>query len=226
MKRKLNYGDIFSLEVAKGKYVFGRILFNVEEQYAPFYNETEIENYLSSYFGCQLVEMYKGIYDSSEYKGYDEILIPRAFVGNIDDRYNKDVAWQKVGHKSIDYTKVEFPEIIGNMNNGIWLMRGELIFQIYSFDDADDAPVDWLLEPYVGVLGDACLFMQGRKDLIEGFVADEYLIDSDLLYHPELRIKLYEEIDRDPKQSYYELSKDEGFDFGRLFNKLNVIMDA
>lgn len=217
MKRKLNPGDIFSLEVAKGKYVFGRILFNVKEQYSEYFNEEEVENYLSSYFGCQLVEIYKGIYDSTEYKNYDEILVPRTFVSNIDDRYNKSVPWQKVGHKTIDYTKVEFPEVIGNMNSAVWLMRGELVFQIHSVDDTDDLPVSWIVEPPVEVLGDACLFLQGRKDLIEGFVANDYLTDSDLLYYPELRAKFYKEIGRDATKTYYELSKEEGYDFSRFY---------
>lgn len=217
MKRKLNPGDIFSLEVAKRKYVFGRILFNVEEQYSPYFNKGVYENYLSSYFGCQLVEIYKGIYDSPEYKNYNEVLISRTFVSNIDDKYNKRVPWQKVGHKAIDYTKVEFPEIVGNMNSAIWLLRGELIFQLHSVNDIDDIPVSWVLEPYVKVLGDACLFLQGKKDLIEGFVAKDYLTDTDLLYHPELRAKLYKEIGRDADKSYYELSQEEGYDFSRFY---------
>jgi hypothetical protein len=218
VKKKLNYGDIFYLEAAKGKYVFGRVLFNVDEQYVPHSNEEESNTYLDSYYGCQLVEIYKGIYDSSDYNNkYNEVLIPRAFVVNIHSKSNK-VAWGKVGYKEVDYTKVEFPEVIGRSNNAIWLKRGELSFQLLNHDEITSEPFIVAIN-YPTNIVTSSLFLQGRKDLIKLLVLEKYMIPQDLYFYPEIRIKLYKEIGRDLNKSYYELSKEEGFDFSRFYNK-------
>jgi hypothetical protein len=55
--------------------------------------------------------------------------------------------------------------------------------------------------------------------LIEEDIFDSYLTDSNLRYHPELRKRVYEEMDEDPTLSYYEFAKKRGFDLARFYEK-------
>jgi len=45
------------------------------------------------------------------------------------------------------------------------------------------------------------------------------ITDRDLLYNQELRHKIYADLNIDPGKSYYELSKEKGFDLARFYEK-------
>ena len=220
-KKKLTYGDIFYLELPNKKYVVGKVLFDVEKQCDREDIVVEYENYLDSFGGCQLIEMYKGIYDNPNDIQKFEVLIPRVFVYNIDSRANS-LPYGIVAHEKIDYTKVEFPEVVGRTCGSVRLLRGELPFAIeddYSFDEKDlgGFPVAYGAE-FPMVIAKMCLYMQGREDLIVGeFYRQNGLKDKDLLYHPELRKKLYKRVGADPDKSYYELALSQGYDLGRFY---------
>jgi hypothetical protein len=194
------------------------VLFDVEKQGTKPGIIVGYDNYLSSFGGCQLIEMYKGIYDTPDAIKVFEVLIPRVFVYNIDSKANK-LPWGKIGEEKIDYTKVEFPEVIGNFYGEVRLLLGELNFILHSYTNALDSGIAYG-EEYPEFIADLCLYLQGRKDLIEDF-HEAYYEDGinrhDLLYHPELREKLYKEIGEDPNKSYYELAKEKGFDLGRFY---------
>jgi hypothetical protein len=165
-KKSLTSGDIFYLEAAPEIFVFGRALFDVEKQGTKLGIEVGYDNYLSSFGGCQLIEIYKGLHATKDYKA-TEVLIPRVFVYNLDSKINK-VAWGKIGHQKIDYRKIEFPEVIGNADSKVKLMQGELSF-VTKFTDAEEIGIMWgPIHPVV--VADANLFLQDRKDLIVGFV--------------------------------------------------------
>lgn len=70
---------------------------------------------------------------------------------------------------------------------------------------------------YIEVILDACLALQNREDLIDGEYYPESLTDLDLYFHPEKRNKIYAELGLDPAKSYYELSKEMGFDLARFY---------
>lgn len=64
----------------------------------------------------------------------------------------------------------------------------------------------------------ASLHFQNRRDLIpEDVRRESYLEDNDLYYHPELRRKIYADLNIDPDKSYYDLSKEMGFDLERFY---------
>jgi len=224
-KQQLKIGDIFYLEVrTKNNYVFGRVLFDVDKQY---YKVVDTKTFPHEYFpylhmshnGCQLVEMYKGIYDSPDFLP-TEVLIPRVFTKNIDGKENI-LSWGIVGNKPIDYTKIEFPEHLNNMNGTLFLDRGELSIKTEFRDDGTTPNLKTLI--YVPVtIGNACLFWQDRKDLISSPVWPNYIKDRDLMYFPELRKEIYRQIAEDPALSYYELSKKKGLDLARFYEK-NII---
>lgn len=193
VKQKLKVGDIFYLEVIPGKYSFGRMLFDVDKQYHKIVDVTDSSIFSNDYFpyllmshnSCQLIEMYKGIFDTPELIS-TEILIPRVFTRNIDGKRNL-LTW------GIVYTKVEFPEHLNNKNGGITLDRGELSIKIEVGTLENEDLKTSINVP--GVIGDAYLFLQDKGDLIPANIRrPDYIKENDLLYYPELRKKIYHQI--------------------------------
>ncbi|MDR1370956.1 MAG: hypothetical protein LBJ72_12665 [Dysgonamonadaceae bacterium] len=216
-KKELTYGDLFYLELPNSKYVAGRVLFDVEKQCSKDGIVVEHENYMDLFGGCQLIEMYKGIYDNLNDIQTFEILIPRVFVFNIDSKSN-ELPYGILRHEEIDYTKVEFPENIGDSHEKIRLMRGELHFILHDIYEEYPEYDLFPTSQFPITIAKMCLFMQGRKDMIVGeFYDEEGLKDCDLLYHAELREKLYQKIGEDPNKSYYQLAKEHGYDLGRFY---------
>ncbi|KQS91263.1 hypothetical protein [Chryseobacterium sp. Leaf394] len=187
-------------------FVFGRILFDIEEQVYKS-KKDNFDNYFDCYRGCYLVEMYKGIYDSTELPENLEVLIPRYFVTNKDK-----TIWNLAGFKKVDFEKVEFPEVVGTAFNENRLMRGEL-----NFKNPITYPGILPSYDYPVVLVDICLALQGKENLIDGEYYHESLTDLDLLHHPKIRTEIYKEIAIDPDKSYYELSEERGFDLARFY---------
>ncbi|MGN7993309.1 hypothetical protein ACTJJS_13220 [Chitinophaga sp. 22308] len=216
MAKKIETGDIFYWKLeSQSLFIFGRILFDVDLQVEkPIGNS---ESYFTCYTGCQLVEIYKGIYTCPEVPDTLEILIPRVFVFRIDVKANK-LQWGKAGYMAVDFTKVEFPEVVGNAYNEVRLMRGELYFKT-SIKDPVAHPGILPGAEFPVVILDAALWLQGREDLIEGKYYPESLTDLDLHYHPQARQQIYHDLKIDPDKSYYELAKEMGFDLGRLYRK-------
>jgi hypothetical protein len=213
-KEKLIQGDIFYFETEnEKKYVFGRVLFDVDEQLKK--KKVNDESYFTTYSGCQLIEVYKGVYNSINLPDNIEVLIPRVFVFKIDSKTNS-INWGKIGHKNIDIKKIEFPEVVGNAYNEVRLMRGELYFKT-SIEDPIEFPGVLPAPEYPVVILDASLGLQNREDLIEGDYYSESLTDLDLLYHKKERNKIYIDLGIDPDKSYYELSKEMGFDLERFY---------
>jgi len=226
-KEKLSHGDLFYLELPGQVYVRGRVLFDVKKQYHKLVDYDTLPNSQQNYFhwygGCQLVEIYKGVYSSvSQMKSsIGEIIIPGVLIVAIDSRANKEVPFGKLGHIPVDYTQIEFPETLPSNDDEekVYLNRGEIrLLTRVPFSEGKQIDIRATLE-YPDVLGDASLFYQSRQDLIKGHVYDSYLTDSNLRYHPELRKRVYEEIGEDPTLSYYEFSKRRGFDLARFYEK-------
>jgi len=226
-KEKLSHGDLFYLELPGNVYVRGRVLFDVHKQYHKLVDYNALpdsqQNYFHWYAGCQLVEMYKGVYSSASQikSSLGEVLIAGALIVAIDSRGNKEVPFGKLGHIPVDYTQIEFPETlpINDDEESVYLHRGELsLLTRLPFKEGEQIDISDTLE-YPTVLGDASLFYQNRRDLIKRYVYDSYLTDSNLRYHPELRKRVYEEMGEDPTLSYYEFAKKRGFDLARFFEK-------
>lgn len=214
MKKKISTGDIFYWkQEGHPRYIFGRVLFDVDRQLKDVVVDSE--SYFTSYTGCQLVEIYSGIYTSTLPPGSLEILIPRVFVFRMDLKSHQ-IECGKAGYKEVDITKVEFPEVVGNAYNEVRLMRGELYFRT-GIKDAVEYPGVLPGAEFPMVVLDAALALQGREDLITGEYYPESLTDLDLYYHPDIRREIYHDLKISPDVSYYELAKEMGRDLGRLY---------
>ena len=216
MNKKLKVGELFYLKTQKeNKYIFGRVLFDVKKQYFNSKNKIDEESYFDIYEDCQLVEIYKGIYNSEIPPNELEVLIPRVFVIRIDSKEN-NVKWDKVSHENVDFKKIEFPEVVGESYGEIRLMRGEIYIKTNIKNPVDYPGILPSFE-YPIVILDASLALQNREDLIDGEYFPDSLTDLDLYYHPEIRNKIYQDLGLDPDKSYYELSKEMGFDLARFY---------
>jgi hypothetical protein len=223
---KLVPGDLFYLALPGDKYVTGRVLFDVEKQYHKLVDYEALwraggSNYFDWYKPEQLVEMYAGIYDHEPdgVEAHPQVLVPAAFMVALDSRANREIGYGILGNRPVDYTRLEFPEVLDNdeMRDEVWLDRGELHLPTrLSFKESKQ--IDIRAErTYPTIIGDACLFFQNRPDLITRFVRSHYLA-NDLRRHPELRQRVYAEMGLDPEQSYYELARQRGFDLGRFYD--------
>lgn len=216
-KEKLNYGDLFYLQLEEfDKFIFGEILFDVEKQYFSMAIEQDVESYFDVYEECQLIRMFKGIYDTPELPDHLEILIDSVFIYRIDSKSNR-LKWGKAGQNVIDYKTVEFPEIIGETDGKVKLLRGELHFNTV-YKDTDQFEINWSAE-YAEVLANECVHLQGREDLIAGEHYSDSFKEMNLRNYPQLRNKVYEDLQLDPGKSYYELSKEKGLDLARFYEK-------
>ncbi|MEK6511155.1 Imm26 family immunity protein [Myroides odoratimimus] len=214
-KETLNHGDIFYLKLEDfDKYIFGTILFDVDKQYFNSEFKQDSESCLNSFRGCQIIRMYKGIYDSPELPKQLETLISEVYIVSIDSKYNK-LEWGKIGHQKIDYKTIEFPEIIGNSHGKVRLLRGELYIDT-PYKDADEFDINWSFE-YPEVLVNECVYREHREDLIKTMHFPKYFKKIDLRNFPEIRAKIYADLRLDYNKSYYELSKEMGYDLARLY---------
>jgi hypothetical protein len=223
-KEKLNHGDVFYLELPNQVYVTGRVLFDVKKQYNKLVDYEALpdsqRNYFKWYSGCQLVEMYKGIYKSIGQFNTNqrEVILSEVLIPGIDTRYGVELPYGKLGHVPVDYTQLEFPEYLNPSGDEVFLSRGEVRLRTrISRQESDQLRLTSSVG-HPGALGDASLFLQGRPDLIDGHVRQSYFTDS-LRHHSELRKRVYEEIGEDPTLPYYEFAKKHGFDLARFYDK-------
>ncbi|AJH15847.1 Imm26 family immunity protein [Myroides profundi] len=214
-KETLNHGDIFYLKLEDfDKYIFGTILFDVDKQYFNSEFKQDSESCLNSFRGCQVIRMYKGIYDTPELPKKLEVLINEIFIYSLESKYTR-IEWRKIGHQKIDYKTIEFPEIIGNSYGKVRLLRGELYIDT-PYIDAEEFDISWSFE-YPEVLANECVYQQGKEELISGEFYSGEFENLNLRNFPEMRTKLYEDLGLDPNKSYYELSKEMGYDLARLY---------
>jgi len=224
MSKKLKVGDIFYLKLKETEnYIFGRLLFDVKKQYHKMIAPEIFTEYYSPYLRmfyseCQLVEMYEGVYEKIEdYIDDRKVIIPRVLTLGIDSKRNV-LGWGVLKNKKVDYTQVDFPEHLNYGFNKVALNRGELVLDT-SLKEEDAEKIDIRSTMCVPItVAYASLHFQNRRDLIpEDVRRESYLEDNDLYYHPELRRKIYADLNIDPNKSYYGLSKEMGFDLERFY---------
>lgn len=224
-KNKAQVGDIFYLKLKDlDKYVFGRILFDVDKQYHKVVDVNKLPNdyfpYLRMFYDkCQLVEMYDGVYDKVGDFNTKTTLIPHAFTRSIDSK-NNILEWGIIQNDPVDYTKINFPEQLNYGSNQVRLCRGELAIPTnISKESAEQIGFKSNMNVPL-TIACASLHFQDKRDLIpEDIRYPVYLTDRDLLYNQELRNKVYADLNLDPKKSYYELAKEMGFDLARFYEK-------
>ncbi len=222
---KINVGDIFYLKLKINKYIFCRILFSVDKQYdkVKIKKKNDIFNYLDGLpKDTYLIEVFEGLFDTPLFERKNtKVLVPRMYVvlESLDD-----IEIGIIENQKVDPKKVEFPEILfpysENRKTLVRLQRGELVF-ITDMTEVDYEELglesfthDICMVPFI------VLNMMGLGNLIddeEDYLRNETVKNLDILYHPKLRKKIYDELKIDPNKSYYELSKELGHDLSRFY---------
>lgn len=213
MKNKLNLGDVFYLQLKnKEKYVIGRVLFDVEHQF--YKNNVDNNNYFDVFRECQLVEIYDLIFDDLSKIEINETIIPNTFVYRIDSKANQ-INWGILDNQIVQYEKIEFPEVITIVDGVVKLLRGELSIQT-KYENPRDFNLRFGAE-FPIVIANQAAYSQGQSAIVEGFHSEKSFLKMDLRNFPELRNKVYSDLNLDPEKSYYELSKEMGFDLARFY---------
>lgn len=214
MKKGITVGDVFAIKIENTEYYyFGRILFDVKEQYD---NWEQRENYLDWHNDSVLIETYKHISKDPIISTYD-VAVDSTFIPK-KNLLKQDV--EVIDNIKVDPTKVTFPETLKNFERTCLFTVGELALKTnlsteYAYDNIKVFPNMGNIY-YIQL---ATLDFAGRKDLIEDKedIMDNYFKFSDLRSLPEKRKEVYESINEDLNQTYYELAKKHGFDIARLY---------
>lgn len=212
--RKITTGDVFAIKIENSEYYyFGRILFDVKEQYD---NSGNALCYLDWHNSSVLIETYKHISTETNIDQYD-VAVKSTFIPK-KDLLRQDI--QIVKNILVNPQKVSFPETMKNIENKTYFAVGELALET-------DIPSDYVYDnikvfPTMGnlyYLQLATLDYSGRRDLIEEKedIIDNYFAFSDLRSLPQKRLEVYQAIDEDSTQSYYELALKHGFDLARFY---------
>lgn len=227
-KLKFKTGDIFSLEVAKNEFMYGRIVFDVTNQYMksvyPKNQEEGVENYLDSFNGCFLVETFLGLHKSLKDVDFDKKAVQGTFVTKnfYDDDFFSERNFAIETNIPIDPRKVSFPETLSLSNGNVYFSNGELylpipIDQSTYYDEIKVMPsfgygYRGIIVPTLGI--------SNREDLLEEDDKEKYnyFRYSDLKSSPDIRTEIYAMIGENPNISYYELALKHGFDLARLYN--------
>ena len=219
--QKLKLGDVFYIEAVKGKFVFGKVLFDVDKQYRKKekLQKTELVNSSNKlqgwYAGCLLIEMYTGVSNSIESMQNNGVLIKRAIcsIGGLEDQN-----WGVITNEHVDVKLVSFPETLVRSNDFICIDCGELEFKTSLTEKEYDQLNVSASRIDITSVADICLNMQGFSDLLEeAYQKKRTMAKYDLMYHPSIRTKIYKGLNLDPDKSYYELSKEHGFDLKRFY---------
>lgn len=210
-------GDIFTFQLPNEKYGFGRILLDVSRQCIEP-NLIDKSSPLDFFAGCVLVEVYKQISEQPILTS-SEILIPGIYC--MDDEL--DSMWTIVGHEKIDPLKIDFPEYVSSRGVRDCFTKGEIrwFFPPKAVRYPNNNIAEELnIYPNFGSPGGLpyiCLYYLDLKHLITPMNPEAYNRDNtDLRLSPH-RSKIYQMLEEDENQSYYEMSSKLGLDVTRFY---------
>ena len=218
---KLKTGDIFSIEATEHEFVFGRVLFDPDEQYLNKIPKEEQFSYLDFFGGCVLIETYIGVFPSFENIDIKKTGIKGNFVSKKMFK-REDV--KIIDNQPVNPKEVSFPEVISTYNSNYYFTVGELKIPITI--TSDEYKEIHVYPAYGSGYWElvATLVWSGRKDLVkEEKIKDNtvdvsyYFTAEDLKFSPEKRNKIYAMLHENPNQSYYEMALKFGFDLARLY---------
>ncbi|MDR2144966.1 MAG: immunity 26 domain-containing protein [Tannerella sp.] len=223
-KKKLKEGDIFYVKI-NDKYIFGKILIDISERILKL----ESQHKYKFYSGCYLATVFSGIYDDPILTT-TEIILPSQFTFKryfYSKQYK--VEWFFYEHQPIDYTKIDFPEVLETGDNGLINFRKcdvsiptKTLYKNFPRQNMNDSPTS--IQNYTGCLcpsfyqmADDAIHLQGRDDLLRDKERTDFISKNDLRLSIEDRARFYAEIGEDPNQSYYEMALKYGFDLARFY---------
>lgn len=209
---KYKPGDIFAFPLTNDQYMFGRIMLDIEKQCVKP-KLIDSESPLLAYSKSLLIEVYREVRDSKNFPG-GEILIPGFF---LDPEPIKLGEWEIVGYQKIDPIRIDFPEILAPCDIFWALERGEIRELLpEDLDENEDWIVrEFIVSPYA--LPDICLNLLGMDRFIQPTDRNSIKIEKlDLRFSPH-RTQIYQMLEEDENQSYYEMSSKSGFDVTRFY---------
>jgi hypothetical protein len=216
-KKKLQEGDIFYVQV-NGKYIFGRILMDINDRVLKF----EADHKYKFYGGCYLVEIYKGIYDDPQLIATDIIMPCELAFKDCFYSGQYKVEWVLYEHQPVDYRKLDFPEELETGDNGFLDFRKfdiclptQTLYHDFFPSTLNQKYTGGMHFSYYSLVDDA-LHRQGRDDLMRAKTT-YFLSDTSLIYQSYDRMNFYRQIGEDPNQSYYEMALKHGFDLARFY---------
>ena len=211
---KLKIGDIFRVEVQSGKYIFGRVVFDINKQYCKNISD-DISNYLMFFAKHYVIQTFKGVYDDPDADFLRETIIDSVITRS---KIFKDGYWPIIGNIEIDPKKVSFPETLALKNNKLFFECGEIQIELpVSYKYRDEKKIyPTLISPITIYAG--TLFYQGLQEYIdEEHFYPQYLEGSDLRFRPDVRKEVYDMMGEELGQTYYEMALKYGFDITRFY---------
>jgi hypothetical protein len=205
-------GDIFSIQLPNQKYIFGRILLDVNKQCVKP-KLIDPNSPLSSYDGCLLVEIYKELSDNPNFLGQEK-LIPGFFL--MPDPIAEQ-EWLIIDHLEVDPQQVEFPETIFLYNGRQVFQRGEIRLPIPEQLDENDG---WDIYPSITspyALPKICLYYLGLREFLTPVQQNTMNLERLDFRFSNRRSEIYKIIQEDENQSYYEIASRLGYDITRFY---------
>jgi hypothetical protein len=217
-KKRLQEGDIFYVRV-NGKYVFGRILMDINERILKL----EPQHVYSFYKGCYLLEVYKGICDEPNLVT-TEIVLPGEFVFKKDFYAKQDKTdWHFYDSKPIDYKEMDFPETLETGDDGFLDFRKfdialptKTLYRNFYSDTFNQKYTGTIHFSYYSIVDEA-FHIQGRDDLMHLKSCVYFSSDRNLRLQLDDRKKFYKQIGENINTSYYDMALKHGFDLARFY---------
>jgi len=161
-----------------------------------------------------VIEMCIGVYNTIDSIPSRNVLIKRAICSIIG---LKNQNWGVIANEQVEVKHVSFPETLLRSNNTICINFGELKFETnFTEKEYKELGIPTRIID-ITLIADICLNMQGLSDMLEeDYQKEQTMAMYDLMYHPSIRTKIYKELNLDPDKSYYDLSKELGYDLKRF----------
>jgi hypothetical protein len=214
-KQPFRHGDVFSIPLPNGQYLFGRVVFDVAKQTRKPGITVSPDNYFIFLGSSILIDVYRDLQSVETIDCSEEVLIPGVFTSTT---LLGSGVWHVLGNRPVDPTQVQFPEVFINSDSTTYFERGELfLLTQLTWNEYEALPFRASINsPYgVGAMG---LNYLGRRDLIEEkYLYPKYLEDIDLRYKPQRRAAIYEQLQEDPTEPYYQMALRHGFDLARFY---------
>jgi hypothetical protein len=212
MANKFKHGDVFSFRLPNEKFIFGRILLDVNKQCIKP-KLLKQDSPLGFFKDCILIEIYKELSTHNDFAP-SEVLINGIFV---DLYLLKKGLWEIIDCQEVDPTKVEFPEAMNAFEEHALFRKGEIVLPLsLNEDNLRIINVYPTIVPSA-VLSDICLYYLDFKHLID----PDYLVTSNLrnsdLRFSEHRREIYQMLGKDENQSYYDMSTQLGYNITRFY---------
>jgi hypothetical protein len=202
----------FSISVAEGKHVSGRVLLDVKAQCVRP-KRIDIASPLWNFGNALLVETFREVRSEPLFVA-GESLIPGIFV---DKDALKEGMWFEQTHEVIDPTKIEFPEFLIPEASGPRFARGEVELPL----DIDNTELERIAAtPTLKssfALGDICLYYLGLKHLMSHEHHEAMNLARTDLRFSEHRGRVYRLLGEDPNEPYFALATRHGHDPRRFF---------